>query len=1159
MLTPDFFKSPQNKLSLKSKGDNFEKLTYAYFKLEPKYQFYDEVWLYANVPTLVLEELGLPKQDIGIDLIAKNGNEYHAIQCKYHEDNKRSVTFREVSTFISLLESTPKITQGYICSTADLTSRVFNKLNTKPINLILNDTWQSLSKEFFENADRLLNGKKERKLTPFKPRPHQVKALKEAKKYFLDENNTRGKLIFPCGAGKSLTGYWITEELKSKSTIIAVPSLSLVKQTLDVYLREISAKGKKVNWLCICSDEGIGKDDDVAFFTENLGVPCQTDPIYIKKWLSENADSELVVFTTYQSGRIIAEVAKSIGYKFDLGIFDEAHKTVGSGKKLFSHLLFEENISIQKRIFMTATERFYAGSKEDIISMDDEEIYGDTFTHMSFKEAIETGLLTDYKVVTIDIQKSEIASFIQENNLVQLNDKWKKETEARSLASMLALRKAMKVLPIKNAVSFHSSIEKAVRNKELQQYITETYHYKPIDTFTVSGKQPTTQRNIVVQEFASSPNSLITNARCLTEGVDVPNIDCIVFSDPRKSKVDIVQALGRALRKKEGKEWGYVILPVIYDDITHEIDNENFQEILAVVRGLASNDERIVEYFKDKADPNPTSKQTESQFHLEVFSEYMDEAELSSQLQIKLWDKLSTFKWLDFADARKIILGLGIKSNVQWREYSKSKDKPSNIPSNPDDIYKHEGWISWGDWLGNSNTKKFEWLPFEDAKSFIKTLNLKSQKEWRDYTKSDEKPENIPVAPNIVYKNKGWISFSDWLGYDYRGKNNAWLSFESARHIVRKIGMKSSFEWEKFSKSEEMFPDIPKSPHVKYKNEGWISWADWLGNSDSKNFEWLPFEEAKKLVKTLNLKSQKEWRDYTKSDVKPANLPNWPNDKYKNEGWISWGDWLGTGSISNNKKQYLPFNEARNYVHTLKLKGKAEWDNYCRSKNKLSTLPNYPNEKYAKTGWINWGDWLGTGKVAPFLVKYRNFEDAKSFVKKLGLNSQKEWFEFYKSEDFPSDLPRNPSQSYKDKGWQSWGDWLGTGRVATFQIEFRNFEDANSFVKKLGLNSQKEWIEFCKSEDFPNDLPRNPNQTYKNKGWQSWSEWLGSSHRKNINYISFIEAKDYVKTLGLNTFKEWMEYRKSSEKPNNIPSNPNIVYKDKGWIGYADFLGKNGN
>ena len=121
---------------------------------------------------------------------------------------------------------------------------------------------------------------------------------------------------------------------------------------------------------------------------------------------------------------------------------------------------------------------------------------------------------------------------------------------------MLALRKAMKKFPIKNAVSFHSSIEKAVRNKELQQYITDTYNYEHIDTFTVSGKQKTSKRNDIVQEFANSPKALITNARCLTEGVDVPNIDCIVFADPRKSKVDIVQALGRALRKKEGKDKG---------------------------------------------------------------------------------------------------------------------------------------------------------------------------------------------------------------------------------------------------------------------------------------------------------------------------------------------------------------------------------------------------------------------------------------------------------------------------------------------------------------------------------------------------------------------------------------------------------------------------
>jgi superfamily II DNA or RNA helicase len=1011
-------------LTNKSKGDNFEKLTYAYFKLDPKYQFYDEVWLYANVPTLVLEELGLPKQDIGIDLIAKNGSEYHAIQCKYHEDNKRSVTFREVSTFISLLESTPKITQGYICSTADLTSRVFNKLNTKPINLILNDTWQSLSKEFFENAERLLDGKKERKLTPFKPRPHQVKALKEAKKYFLDENNNRGKLIFPCGAGKSLTGYWITEELKSKSTIIAVPSLSLVKQTLDVYLREISAKGKKVKWLCICSDDGIGKDDDVAFFTENLGVPCQTDPIYIKKWLSENADSELVVFTTYQSGRIIAEVAQSIGYKFDLGIFDEAHKTVGSGKKLFSHLLFEENISIQKRIFMTATERFYAGSKEDIISMDDEEIYGDTFTHMSFKEAIETGLLTDYKVVTIDIQKSEIASFIQENNLVQLNDKWKKETEARSLASMLALRKAMKVLPIKNAVSFHSSIEKAVRNKELQHYITETYHYKPIDTFTVSGKQPTTQRNIVVQEFASSPSSLITNARCLTEGVDVPNIDCIVFSDPRKSKVDIVQALGRALRKKEGKEWGYVILPVIYDDITHEIDNENFQEILAVVRGLASNDERIVEYFKDKADPNSTSKQTESQFHLEVFSEYMDEAELSSQLQIKLWEKLSRFSWMPFEEAKNCVLQNEINTHEKWRQFIHSYKRPFNLPTLPNLVYKESGWINWGDFFGTyriANQHK-TFLSHDEAKEIVNIKGIKNHKKLREFLKSDDRPSNFPGNPKHNYLNKGWIS------------------------------------WEHFFNIEKR--------------------------------EFLVFDEAKKFIQGLNLKNQKEWREYCKSDRKPNNIPANPNTVYRTEGWINMGDWLGTNNVRNSDKLYRDFYEARDFVRNLKFNNIEQWTAYCKSGKKPIDIPSSPDKPYKNKGWINWADWLGKDSFQGNSQKLTYLE-ARKIVQIFKLQSTKEWADFCKSGKKPSNIPNRPSAVYKDNGWNGWGDWLGTKTIANFNKTYMPFEQLKQLVKENRIGTQMQWNEFYKNLYSKENIPSNPQRTYKGKGWVNWADFLG--------------------------------------------------------------------
>ena len=148
----DDFKERLTFLNNKEKGNSFELLTKLYFKINPVYSFYDEVWLFDEVPSKELEYLGLPSQDLGIDLIAKHGNEYHAIQCKYHSDKTSSVTFKEVSTFISLLESSDKISQGYICSSAEVTSRNFNKLKTKPINLIMSDSWQLLDEEFFNQV-----------------------------------------------------------------------------------------------------------------------------------------------------------------------------------------------------------------------------------------------------------------------------------------------------------------------------------------------------------------------------------------------------------------------------------------------------------------------------------------------------------------------------------------------------------------------------------------------------------------------------------------------------------------------------------------------------------------------------------------------------------------------------------------------------------------------------------------------------------------------------------------------------------------------------------------------------------------------------------------------------------------------------------------------
>jgi len=950
-------------LNKKEKGNAFELLTKCYFKVHPVYKFYDEVWLIDEVPSNELKKIGIPSQDLGIDLIAKNGKEYHAIQCKYHSDKSKSVSFKEVSTFLSMLEGNNAFSQGYICSSANGTSKNLDKIKTKPINYILSDTWANLNEEVFADIHNYLKGKSFIP-EPFKPRPHQKKAVSNAKKHF--KNESRGKLIFPCGAGKSLTGFWFTQELKSKNTLIAVPSLSLIKQTLDVYLREIVAIKKQVKWLCICSDDGIGKNDDIVFKTENLGVPCQTDPAYIEKWLKENKNAKKIVFTTYQSGKIIAELSKKLKLKFDVGIFDEAHKTVGSSKKLFSHLLFEENISIDKRIFMTATERFYGGIKDDILSMDDEDIYGDTFSQMSFKEAIENNLLTDYKVITIDVKKSEISDFIRENKLVELNGKWAKESEARSMASMLALRKAMKRFSIKNAVSFHSSIDKAIRNQGIQDYITDSYGFQPIDTFTVSGKIPTTKRNDIVQEFANSDRALITNARCLTEGVDVPNIDCIVFADPRRSKVDIVQALGRALRKKEGKDWGYVILPVIYDGETNEIDNDNFNEILSVVRGLAANDERIIDYFKDKEGEGlEKSKAGEKIFNFEVLSEYIDESEIKDNLEIKLWEKLSRFNWIPFEEARDYVRKLQLKGQKDWREYKKSGKKPYFITAKPERVYKQKGWIGLGDFIGTTPGWDGEFLPFEEAREFVRKLQLKGQKDWNNYSKSKNKPFNIPSTPERLYKHKGWIGLGDWLGTgSVAAKDKVFVSFEEAREFVRKLQLKGQKDWREYKKTGKKPDNIPSNPSLTYKNQGWLSLGDFIGTTPGWDGEFLPFEEAREFVRKLSLNSKSDWYNYCKSGEKPFNVPSSPRDRYKNKGWISWGDWLGTGAIAPQNKDYLNYETASLLVQKLKIKSWGEWNEFKKKEDfDKYKLPRAPQIVYKNNGWDGFPVFFGKKKA----------------------------------------------------------------------------------------------------------------------------------------------------------------------------------------------------
>tara|TARA_B100000767_G_C19744793_1_gene527929 strand:- start:55 stop:2085 length:2031 start_codon:yes stop_codon:yes gene_type:complete len=674
---------------------------------------------------------------------------------------------------------------------------------------------------------------------------------------------------------------------------------------------------------------------------------------------------------------------------------------------------------------MTATERFYSGSKDDIVSMDDTDVYGDIFAQMSFKEAIDLELLTDYKIITIDIKKSEISEFIKDNGLVELNNVWKKETEARSLASMLALRKAMKLFPIKNAVSFHSSIEKAKRNKELHTHITANYGYDPIDTYTVSGKDKTSKRNDIIQEFASSEKALITNARCLTEGVDIPNIDCIVFADPKKSKVDIVQALGRALRKKDGKDWGYVILPVIYDEKTNEIDNENFNDILSIVRGLAANDERIVEYFKDKSLPKGGKKGGGVEV-FSIISETLSESDFAEQLNIRIWEKLSKFNWMPFEEARALVRTFKFKNQNDWRDFCKKGNRPNSIPSSPSRVYKNEGWLSFGDWIGTTAGWAGDYKSFEEAREYVQKLGLKNVKEWYKFNNSKKRPVDIPVNPQRMYKEE-FINWGDWLGaLDIRDRNIEYMSYEKASKFVQTLKIKTHKEWKEYCKSDKKPKELPVNPERVYKGDGWKGFKLFIGE---RLIEYVSYNEAQKYVKTLGLKTMIEWMGYVKSGKLPEFIPSNPQYHYKNKGWTHGGDWLGTGKTPDSMRSYRSFKEARKYVRALNLKSQKEWAEYAREDgDKPDDIPSKPSRTYKNKGWAGLKDFLGYNaqrKAWSNVKDYVSFSDAKIFAKKMNIKTQKEWFNFAKSGgEKPENIPYKPHTAYKSE-WKNWADFLG--------------------------------------------------------------------------------------------------------------------------------------
>jgi len=885
-----------------SAGVLFEQFCQYFYLTDPRVKnYYKNVWRFHEVSIDVKEKLGFGKVDHGVDLILEgHDGTWSVVQCKFKNDQNSKISWTK-DRLANLFAEGDKADRFIIFTNASGIDKHTASKRAEKLTIVTSGDLLYITVPTLEQIKKLAAGQSLKPTKFYLPKDYQKIAIDDVVKGF--SNSDRGQLILPCGAGKTLISLWVKEELNVKKTLVLVPSLALLKQIKDEWV----SNSLYTPHICICSEQGIDDNkDSLILHVSELGGNVSTDPMEIRAFINHN--DHMIVFSTYQSLEKVAEAVRGTGFQFDLAICDEAHKTAGSKLSKYGFIHSDSNIRVKKRLYMTATPRVFSNNLKSTLTgdstnyiqdMSDPLIFGDEFHRMSFKEAINKEILVDYRIVVVGVTSHEIQQALTQRKYVSDNE------TIEEIAHNYALDKFMSEYNSTHVITFHSSVKKAKTFKERHKK-----HYADTSSYHVNGKQSTNERKVIMKEFVRSPKSIMTNARCLTEGVDVPSIDAVYFCDPKNSKTDIVQATGRALRRADfkNKEFGYVIVPIFHqatEYIEEVITNSPFKNLMSVIRALSSHDERLIDEIKrlrlGKGKSVTVSDQMVISGQLNFVKLDGFHEQLLESLYLQIINK-SPIVYRSFQEARAYAQSLNLKGQHDWIKYCKQGLKPCDIPSNPDQVYKDHGWGGIGDWLGTGNVanNKKGFLSFELARAFVQTLGLKNARAWSLYCKSGNKPPNIPTAPDKTYEHSGWISWGDWLGTGSVSlQNKQFRSFEEARKFVRSLKLKNHSEWIRYCKSGEKPEDIPVNPNIAYKNDGWISQGDWLGtNKKKRSTIFLPFELARMQARALNLKSRAEWNVYSKSAQRPENMHSSPDRYYNNKGWISWPDWLGTAATT---------------------------------------------------------------------------------------------------------------------------------------------------------------------------------------------------------------------------------------------------------------------
>lgn len=639
----------KNSVSERNKGDKFERLMRAYLLTKPIYKnLLSDVWLWSEFP--YKDQFGTGGKDTGIDIVCRtHDGDYWAVQCKCYRAEAK-IDLPMVSTFLTTA-SFPFVTKE---GQKNFAHRIWidttvGGFNTEALNAIEKIKVSRIGLTDLKNDDvnweELDEGKQgdEVSFIKYDLRPHQKEAFDATTTYF--ENNDRGKLIMACGTGKTFTSLRISEALATDSHLVLflVPSIALLSQTL----KEWSAQSVgNIYPICICSDSHAS--DKAEDSISDLVLPATTNPETVHRQFVDfrtrqaSEGGTIVVFSTYQSIDVIGDVQRQINslekdsFIFDLIVCDEAHRTTGVKQKdkkqsAFTKVHDNENVNAKKRLYMTATPRLYssdaqakAKEKEVLVwSMDDPAWFGEEIYRIGFGAAVEKQLLSDYKVIVLTLDENSVDAELQKQ-ILDGHSEIKADDAIKLIGCINVLSKRTNYLtdkelfsdvdpePMKSAVAFCSNIKNSEYLRDSFNVCQQAYYKKMseedraelvvVEADHVDGGMGSTVREDKLDWLKRADANkrecrVLNNVRCLSEGVDVPSLDAIMFLSSRNSQVDVVQSVGRVMRRAEGKKFGYIIIPVIVpasanaDEILDGSDD--FKIVWSVLNALRAHDDRF--------------------------------------------------------------------------------------------------------------------------------------------------------------------------------------------------------------------------------------------------------------------------------------------------------------------------------------------------------------------------------------------------------------------------------------------------------------------------------------------------------------------------------------------------------------------------------------